>query len=88
MNDTPKLDKAADNGSPAIACFVSSLLSLAEMWEELGKVCGMVRNHRWLDEKLAYEECAKELREVMVGNLKCIEEINPPQTAKNLAPPL
>lgn len=49
------------------------------MWEECGKVCGMVRTPGWRAEKAAYEECAKDLREVMAGNLRCIEELNPPQ---------
>lgn len=75
-NHTPPL---SPSGSPF--CYMSSLDSLAEMWEESGKVCGMVCTPGWQEEKAAYEECARDLREVMGGKLQCIQ-LNPPENAE------
>jgi len=52
-----------------------ALSELVSLWIELGKVCEMVPQPGWQDEKAAYEEYARHLTEVMSGNMSCIEKI-------------
>jgi hypothetical protein len=68
-------DVMASEGLSSAQCLASSLLELALMWEELGRICEIVPSPGWQDEKAAYDDCAKQLREVMAGNLACIAKM-------------
>ena len=71
----PEAKQPASAGCHPTTCSVSYLQDLAEMWEECGRVCEMVKTAGWQDEKAAYLECARDLRQVIAGNLRSIEKM-------------
>lgn len=81
MSDTTENKHDAESGLDDATCSASYLHDLAEMWKECWRVCEMVKTAGWQDEKAAYLECARDLRQVIACNLRSIQKTFPSQNA-------